>query len=260
MSVDAGGKVSVGGLDKTTDSGSLQSTFGQFGEVTEAVGTSAVSFEVHPRASSHSLTIYEHTAVMQDHNTGESRGFGFVTVSFRPFPYLFTPSSATWLQAFRQPNLTHPERPLAPRRRAHLCFGTAYACNNVSLESLSFISPSSSGEMSRAKEGPHGSPLFESFKQEADAHSAVQALDGQQLDGRKILVNFDRTQNGGGGGGGQRHGKNAFYDGYAYGEDGTADYGFGCQNQGNFNCPNDPGAEVVGSQITKNNVLGSEFD
>ncbi|KAH9452875.1 hypothetical protein Pst134EB_016826 [Puccinia striiformis f. sp. tritici] len=114
MSVDAGGKVSVGGLDKTTDSGSLQSTFGQFGEVTEAV-------------------------VMQDHNTGESRGFGFVT-----------------------------------------------------------------------------------FKQEADAHSAVQALDGQQLDGRKILVNFDRTQNGGGGGGGQRHGKNAFYDGYAYGEDGTA--------------------------------------
>ncbi|KAH9463647.1 hypothetical protein Pst134EA_015732 [Puccinia striiformis f. sp. tritici] len=182
MSVDAGGKVSVGGLDKTTDSGSLQSTFGQFGEVTEAVGTSAVSFEVHPRASSHSLTIYEHTAVMQDHNTGESRGFGFVT-----------------------------------------------------------------------------------FKQEADAHSAVQALDGQQLDGRKILVNFDRTQNGGGGGGGQRHGKNAFYDGYAYGEDGTAvhvvtDYGFGCQNQGNFNCPNDPGAEVVGSQITKNNVLGSEFD
>ncbi|POW13406.1 hypothetical protein PSTT_03845, partial [Puccinia striiformis] len=168
MSVDAGGKVSVGGLDKTTDSGSLQSTFGQFGEVSEldfswficfgvvppsdclpaylvplfpaeAVGTSAVSFEVHPRASSHSLTIYEHTAVMQDHNTGESRGFGFVT-----------------------------------------------------------------------------------FKQEADAHSAVQALDGQQLDGRKILVNFDRTQNGGGGGGGQRHGKNAFYDGYAYGEDGTA--------------------------------------
>ncbi|KAI7952488.1 hypothetical protein MJO29_008119 [Puccinia striiformis f. sp. tritici] len=242
MSVDAGGKVSVGGLDKTTDSGSLQSTFGQFGEVTEAV-------------------------VMQDHNTGESRGFGFVTVSFRPFPYLFTPSSATWLQAFRQPNLTHPERPLAPRRRAHLWVFPLRVLRlliktNICHPAALGLPMHATTLAWRAYRSFHH---LHRFKQEADAHSAVQALDGQQLDGRKILVNFDRTQNGGGGGGGQRHGKNAFYDGYAYGEDGTAvhvvtDYGFGCQNQGNFNCPNDPGAEVVGSQITKNNVLGSEFD
>ncbi|KAI9606400.1 hypothetical protein KEM48_001765 [Puccinia striiformis f. sp. tritici PST-130] len=201
MSVDAGGKVSVGGLDKTTDSGSLQSTFGQFGEVTEAVGTSAVSFEVHPRASSHSLTIYEHTAVMQDHNTGESRGFGFVTT-------------------------TEPHSSRAPSR-------PTASCSPVGLPS------------------PRP-PALDQFKQEADAHSAVQALDGQQLDGRKILVNFDRTQNGGGGGEVNVMEKMPSMM--------ATHYGFGCQNQGNFNCPNDPGAEVVGSQITKNNVLGSEFD
>ncbi|EFP89119.1 hypothetical protein PGT21_016745 [Puccinia graminis f. sp. tritici] len=107
----AGGKLFVGNLAWTTDSGSLKSAFGQFGDVIDAI-------------------------VMQDRETGRSRGFGFIT-----------------------------------------------------------------------------------FKEEADAPGAIEALNGQELDGREIRVNYANSQTGGGGGGGQRQGGGGGYRG-GYGQSG----------------------------------------
>ncbi|EFP89116.1 uncharacterized protein PGTG_14957 [Puccinia graminis f. sp. tritici CRL 75-36-700-3] len=106
-----GNKLFVGNLAWTTDSGSLKSAFGQFGDVVDAI-------------------------VMQDRETGRSRGFGFIT-----------------------------------------------------------------------------------FKEEAAAPGAIEALNGQELDGREIRVNYANSQTGGGGGGGggQRQGGGGGYRG-GYGQ------------------------------------------
>ncbi|WAR57438.1 hypothetical protein PtB15_8B485 [Puccinia triticina] len=120
MSASTGGKLFVGNLAWTTDTGALKSAFGQFGDVIDAI-------------------------VMQDRETGRSRGFGFIT-----------------------------------------------------------------------------------YKEESDAPGAIQALNGQELDGREIRVNYANSQTGGGGqrqggggyrGGGGSGGYSSGYGGGGYGGD-----------------------------------------
>jgi len=97
MSGNAGGsKLFVGNLAWSTDSESLKYSFGQYGDIVDAI-------------------------VMQDRETGRSRGFGFIT-----------------------------------------------------------------------------------FKEQANADAAIEALNGQEVDGREIRVNYANSQTGGGGG--QRQG------------------------------------------------------
>ncbi|WAQ87588.1 hypothetical protein PtA15_8A492 [Puccinia triticina] len=121
-SAQAGGnKLFVGNLAWSTDSESLRSAFGQYGEVLDAI-------------------------VMQDRETGRSRGFGFIT-----------------------------------------------------------------------------------FKDQANADAAIEALNGQAVEGREIRVNYANTQTGGGGGGrqggggyrggGGGGGYNSGYGGGGYGGD-----------------------------------------
>ncbi|POW22549.1 hypothetical protein PSHT_01239 [Puccinia striiformis] len=93
MSAPGGNKLFVGNLAWSTDSESLRTSFGQFGDVVDAI-------------------------VMQDRETGRSRGFGFIT-----------------------------------------------------------------------------------FKDQANADAAIEALNGADVDGREIRVNYANSQTGGGGGG-----------------------------------------------------------
>jgi len=123
MSGNAGGsKLFVGNLAWSTDSESLKYSFGQYGDIVDAI-------------------------VMQDRETGRSRGFGFIT-----------------------------------------------------------------------------------FKEQANADAAIEALNGQEVDGREIRVNYANSQTGGGGGqrqggggyrggGGGGGGYNSGYGGGGYGGD-----------------------------------------
>ncbi|MFK7926797.1 MAG: RNA recognition motif domain-containing protein, partial [Myxococcota bacterium] len=63
---------------------------------------------------------------------------------------------------------------------------------------------------------------FVTYNQEADAQSAIQALDGSSLDGRTIRVNEAQDRRGGGGGGGRGGG-----GGYRGGGGGGGGYGGG---------------------------------
>ncbi|PLW57939.1 hypothetical protein PCANC_00701 [Puccinia coronata f. sp. avenae] len=132
-----GSKLFVGNLAWSTDSRSLKYSFGQYGDVVDAI-------------------------VMQDRETGRSRGFGFIT-----------------------------------------------------------------------------------FKEQAHADAAIEALNGQEVDGREIRVNYANSQGGGGGGGGQRQGGgggyrggggggggyNSGYGGGGYGGDQGGNYGGNGGNQ-----------------------------